>query len=1312
MATISLRAYYSEIEGMIERGRTKDAIIHCRQILKVYPKSIDTYRLLGKAYLEAQRFTEGADVLQRVLSAVPDDFVSQIGLSIIREDEGNLDAALWHMERAFEAQPSNKAVQDELRRLYGRRDGVQPTKIRLTRGALVRMYARGDLYQQAIAEARMALVEQPDRVDIELILARMYYLSSQKISATEICSRILAKLPFCYEANKILSEILPGTARQDEIEIYKRRLFDLDPYLEFTPPGALSSAEAPEESIMVEALELDEARLAAEHPDLAGEEEERLPDWLAALETKEGPADELTQIMDKGLKVSGFAESLVNPSQTAEPVPNNEEQIPDWMKEAGWQPAEEGQEETETIPEEVAEEIASEAEIPEWLQSIAPTEETPGIFGSVESQEDQDDTAWLESILEGEVPGDLALEEIEPEAVVEEEPGTGHVPEPETASATIEGVHSLEDLSEEFQPMESATEQVDLENVADLLSAEGTKENVPEWLADMAEMETEPEQEKPIQEIPPDNEWLKSLARESEILAEAEQSEADEIQPTEFQPVQSEEAEIESAEEFKIDTDWLNRLPVDEETSPEAETELEEGLEPFESELEQPEEIEKTEAEDIKIDTDWLKRISPEEEVTAEAISSEGEGIQPPEVEPEIPFTEKESAQEFKITTDWLKSLPEDKEGEQLSQVAGPAEEEGEPEKFKVEQKAEVDEFAADADFLKRLAQEEELEEGVEEEQADTETVLPEVEKESIDEFAADVDWLKRLSIDEEAPAEVEPESTFEEPTVEEPALEPSLEAFEEHEVQEEAEFEGISLEETPPTEPKTAEEFLSEIEQALPPEKEATQPARISAPPEGGIPIEEFIAQLEAAEEIPAESVEISTETTGAEQDLPSEEIELTAAQLEEILPEVVADNNFDHAADSGIPEWLKESLEIEEMEPQTGVAEEAPSLEGIPGIFPEKTPEELALEEILAAPEEIQPEEAAPAEAVEEVLEWKEVEAVESVGEAAEIETLGEVEEISEELPEAVSSEALDAAYAEAAKLEAEEDRELLGWLAEDLEEIEQELAEEAEFAPPVSEESEWVKEETLIDSEETSEPVAVEATPEEAAEEIEQEEVPDWLMALADEKEPQPEAVEQKEETIPDWLKDLEEETEFEERPAEETIQTQMEEPGLEEALEVQEEPHEMEAAQVLQEEPLEMDAAQVLPEEPHEMEAAQVLREEPLETEEVPETVSVEETSPVHVAEQPVQRIPIATEGSDLYNAQAAMNAHDLEAALLYYNRLIEQGGALEDIIHDLREALDHYPVDISIWQALGDAYMRSNQLQNALDAYTKAEELMR
>ncbi len=53
MAKISLRAYNREIETLIERGQSEEAIAHCKFILKTYPKHIDTYRLLGKAFLEA-----------------------------------------------------------------------------------------------------------------------------------------------------------------------------------------------------------------------------------------------------------------------------------------------------------------------------------------------------------------------------------------------------------------------------------------------------------------------------------------------------------------------------------------------------------------------------------------------------------------------------------------------------------------------------------------------------------------------------------------------------------------------------------------------------------------------------------------------------------------------------------------------------------------------------------------------------------------------------------------------------------------------------------------------------------------------------------------------------------------------------------------------------------------------------------------------------------------------------------------------------------------------------------------------------------
>src|ERR1035437_1072606 len=102
MAKIELRAYNREIETVIEHGQIEEAIAHCKYILRFFPKHIDTYRLLGNAYIESQRYSEAADILQRILSVLPDDFFAQIVVSIVREDEGNLDAAIFHMEHAHE----------------------------------------------------------------------------------------------------------------------------------------------------------------------------------------------------------------------------------------------------------------------------------------------------------------------------------------------------------------------------------------------------------------------------------------------------------------------------------------------------------------------------------------------------------------------------------------------------------------------------------------------------------------------------------------------------------------------------------------------------------------------------------------------------------------------------------------------------------------------------------------------------------------------------------------------------------------------------------------------------------------------------------------------------------------------------------------------------------------------------------------------------------------------------------------------------------------------------------------------------------
>ena len=403
MAKVPLRLYNREIENLIDHKQTDEATAHCRHILQIFPKHIDTYRLLGKAHLESQHYSEASDIFQRVISVIPDDFVSHVGLSIIREDEGNLDASIWHMERAFEVAPANAAVQEELRRLYTRRDGVEPPKVRLTRAALVRMYANGYLYDQAITEIHSALAEEPERADLQVMLARMFLANGQKIEATEICSKLLAKYPFCWAANQILAEILTGTAQAEDTQIYQQRLAAMDPYASFLSTLYSTPAEVPDSMVQVDRLEWDVSQGIG--PDKPGWAETLglkiddsfpldIPDWL-----NPNPPDKKTAA---GVRGSPLPENIIPASMPPVDAPNvippalsemgakdaasevPGETIPDWMKDSGWFSGDTNQSEIETgISEESAPGTPPDlsdivpADIPDWVRSMAPVDSLP-----------------------------------------------------------------------------------------------------------------------------------------------------------------------------------------------------------------------------------------------------------------------------------------------------------------------------------------------------------------------------------------------------------------------------------------------------------------------------------------------------------------------------------------------------------------------------------------------------------------------------------------------------------------------------------------------------------------------------------------------------------------------------------------------------------------------------------------------------------------------------------------------------------------------------------------------------------------------
>jgi tetratricopeptide (TPR) repeat protein len=252
MKNIALRTYQRNVELWIEENKIDKAIFQSFLLLQKFPKNLHTYQILSKGLLQKQDFVTADKVFDIILQIDPDDFVSHIGKSIIAENNNNLANAIDHMKFAFELQPSNEGLQNELKKLLLAKDGVEPNKIQLTRGALLKMYMDGKLYQQAIAEAKIGLSETPQRVDYKIALAKSCFESGDNIQAVEICVEIVSKLPYCWAANDILDQIITNKHSIQKDDFYHIRLIELDAYHAFMLPSTQSIFDVPDIAVLVE----------------------------------------------------------------------------------------------------------------------------------------------------------------------------------------------------------------------------------------------------------------------------------------------------------------------------------------------------------------------------------------------------------------------------------------------------------------------------------------------------------------------------------------------------------------------------------------------------------------------------------------------------------------------------------------------------------------------------------------------------------------------------------------------------------------------------------------------------------------------------------------------------------------------------------------------------------------------------------------------------------------------------------------------------------------------------------------------------
>ena len=224
---LTLSSYTEKIDGLIHQDRHDEAIALCQHVLHYYPKHVDTYCQMGEAYLEKGDLAGAQELFRRVLSANPEDLAAHTGLAEIYKQQHLAPEAVWQIERAYELDPANPEIRKELLRLYAEQDAKPRARLKLTPGALARLYARQGLFTQAIQEFH-ALADDETRYDARVALIETLWHAGRPREAAEAAQRLLETLPYCLKANLILGAIWQESGLT-EGESFLQRATELDP---------------------------------------------------------------------------------------------------------------------------------------------------------------------------------------------------------------------------------------------------------------------------------------------------------------------------------------------------------------------------------------------------------------------------------------------------------------------------------------------------------------------------------------------------------------------------------------------------------------------------------------------------------------------------------------------------------------------------------------------------------------------------------------------------------------------------------------------------------------------------------------------------------------------------------------------------------------------------------------------------------------------------------------------------------------------------------------------------------------------------
>jgi competence ComEA-like helix-hairpin-helix protein len=1014
---------------------------------------------------------------------------------------------------------------------------------------------------------------------------------------------------------------------------------------------------------------------------------------------------------------------------------DREDMVPDWMKEAGWEKSSGAVDESKPVFDDLDEEDEIvPAEIPAWLEDAAPTGykfEPDTQSGGLESKTSDQDKALIDDDLIPISP----LEDTSAEPPAEADPAADAKPleqdEPE-----LDVPSWLKNLELDEDSQETAVAW--LENMPESLRSQDEDEEIPP-------IDISPEDTSKTEDISDDLEWMDDLyTQEKDGVSGADVSEAElseDLVAAELIPEQPSEKQLFDPEEIDtLESDvpsWLDELGEEEKPIPDP---MPSAPLPDAPAAEEP----------SSLMPDWLSELGAEEEVSpptppqdVDTDSAETEGELPiPDWLGEFEDVKTPQPESEPDSLAWLESLGEKKAAPTEEELPAPEQVAQAPEEvpsFTEERDSSPDVSPSDdtlnteiPDWLSKI--------GDKEPGAGSEESL---EESGFEESAA---WLDQLG---DEPIEEYTETATPEPAEDSEVLEW---------------LEGIDLQgETPQTDADLREALTGEVEKEIPPP--GVEP--MAPVPDQGIQAEDmpdWLAELDADEQDLTPSLQSAIRQS--DHTLTEEEKEYLDRADEE------QDNNADWLAKLDLvedqvpaePESPAIKVVIPEEEPEPESFEETPAVSVSGGILDRlKDPEEETLDpEVPLWLENLKKEE----DPQETAILWLQqfVEQGDEVNLKAEIKRYTDeldpgdtvpkwMEDLkNEEDPQTTAMLWLEKLSGEREKTEkptpsrAEQDES--GWLTE--------LEKEAE-----EQEEELVKEQPKDFHDASNGWLADLEIDEKLKSAEEEQEIPDWTQSAdSDTGEQEDEAPPwmiatsplegdfytdelaggaEKEVEIPAWLAGYGEGEGPEEIPESEVVQ-----PPADDKPPIPQEDHE-EYAWVSttdeqprsSREPFDLNIAAISELESilgisyqiakgivtyREKQGPYKTLEDLLKVPEITDEQTIEILKPEVIIREletagppPVKETaPVVDEPPEkrLTKARGLMADSQITEALEHYEYLIIKKSSIQDVIEDLIQASYDHPMDVSLMKTLGDAYMRLDKLDEALDAYSKAEDLLR